>query len=212
MQLENASASVEQSDKNYLAAVLLSYFVGALGIDRFYLGYTGLGILKLVTFGGLGIWAFIDFLLIAFGKVRDKQGRVLEGYERNGRTVKIIAVILAVVIPLLWIGLVLLAVFLAIPLLQRSAPDAALRLGEQQIENRLQEYQTQNGGFPTQSEVENSQTEAAIEQFKQQGLIQDVEYRATPEGCDNQSTPCTGYEVIITQPDGKVKRFGNTNM
>lgn len=62
------------SDKDWLTAVLLSFFVGVLGIDRFYLGYNGLGILKLVTFGGCGIWALIDLVLIAMGNVPDSNG------------------------------------------------------------------------------------------------------------------------------------------
>jgi hypothetical protein len=62
------------SDKDWLTAVLLSFFVGVLGIDRFYLGHTGLGILKLITLGGCGIWALIDLILIAMGNVRDSNG------------------------------------------------------------------------------------------------------------------------------------------
>lgn len=65
------------SDKQWLVTVLISFFVGALGIDRFYLGYTGLGIAKLLTIGGLGIWALIDFILIALRTVPDSQGRPL---------------------------------------------------------------------------------------------------------------------------------------
>lgn len=62
------------SQKDWLTAVLLSFFVGVFGIDRFYLGYTTYGILKLITLGGCGIWALIDLILITMGKVTDSDG------------------------------------------------------------------------------------------------------------------------------------------
>jgi hypothetical protein len=65
------------SDKDWLATLLISFFVGWFGVDRFYLGYTGLGILKLITFGGCGIWYTVDLILIAMGKLDDSQGRPL---------------------------------------------------------------------------------------------------------------------------------------
>jgi TM2 domain-containing membrane protein YozV len=54
-----------KTNKNWIVALLLSIFLGSLGIDRFYMGYIGTGILKLITFGGFGIWWLIDLILIA---------------------------------------------------------------------------------------------------------------------------------------------------
>ncbi len=53
--------------KNFTIALLVSFFLGSLGIDRFYLGCPFTGILKLLTLGGLGIWALVDFIRIATG-------------------------------------------------------------------------------------------------------------------------------------------------
>jgi hypothetical protein len=65
------------SDKEWTPALLISLFLGGLAIDRFYLGYTGLGILKLITCGGCGIWAIYDLIMIAMNKLPDAQGRTL---------------------------------------------------------------------------------------------------------------------------------------
>lgn len=64
--------------KSQAVAFILSWLLGIFGIDRFYLGYTGLGILKLITVGGFGIWALIDFALIGMGCLKDAQGNSLK--------------------------------------------------------------------------------------------------------------------------------------
>jgi hypothetical protein len=63
--------------KEWLVALLLSIFLGVLGVDRFYLGHIGLGIAKLLTAGGCGIWYIIDIILIATGSLKDAQGQEL---------------------------------------------------------------------------------------------------------------------------------------
>lgn len=66
------------SDKSWATAILISFFLGAIGIDRFYLGYAGLGVAKLLlNWMTLGIWGLIDFVLIVLRKVPDAHGRPL---------------------------------------------------------------------------------------------------------------------------------------
>ncbi len=69
-----APQNAKAEGKSQLTAVLLSFFLGALGIDRFYLGYTGIGILKLLTLGVFGILALIDFIRILIGDLKPKNG------------------------------------------------------------------------------------------------------------------------------------------
>jgi TM2 domain-containing membrane protein YozV len=65
------------SQRDYVTLLLISWFLGIFGVDRFMLGQTGLGIGKLLTGGGCGIWALVDFILIAMRKVTDSEGMPL---------------------------------------------------------------------------------------------------------------------------------------
>jgi len=71
-------AKLATPGKSWLAALLLSIFLGPLGADRFYLGYIVFGTLKLLTLGGCGIWWLIDAILIASNVMKDARGNPLE--------------------------------------------------------------------------------------------------------------------------------------
>ena len=86
----------QASNKNYLTTFLLALFLGVFGVDRFYTGQVGVGILKLVTLGGCGIWAFIDTILILAGVRKDKFGRELYGREKDFKLSVIIFIIVIV--------------------------------------------------------------------------------------------------------------------
>lgn len=64
-----------KSDKSRALAAILAFFFGVFGAHRFYAGRIKSAIVQLLTIGGLGIWAFIDFIIILFGEFKDSSGR-----------------------------------------------------------------------------------------------------------------------------------------
>ena len=66
--------------KSKTTALILSAVLGCLGVDRFYLGYTGMGVLKLLTCGVFGVFYIIDIVNIATGKLAPEDG---SGYEED---------------------------------------------------------------------------------------------------------------------------------
>ncbi len=66
------------SDKKMVPACLLCFFLGFLGVHRFYVGKVGTGVLMIFTLGGLGIWTLIDFIMILTGSFKDIDGKALD--------------------------------------------------------------------------------------------------------------------------------------
>jgi len=62
------------SEKGFVPTLLLCIFLGGLGVHRFYAGRPVSGVVQLLTLGGLGVWSFIDLILIAVGNFSDGEG------------------------------------------------------------------------------------------------------------------------------------------
>ncbi len=71
-------ADAAATGKSQLIAAVLAFVVGYVGIHRFYLGYTGIGIAQILTLGGCGIWALIDLIRILMGDLKPKDGEYSE--------------------------------------------------------------------------------------------------------------------------------------
>ena len=87
--------------KSFVVTWILAFLLGTFGIDRFYLGKIGTGILKLITFGGLGLWTLIDLIITLVGARRDKAGQPLAGYAQY----KVLAWIVTIVLVVLGAGI-----------------------------------------------------------------------------------------------------------
>ena len=72
------STPLFMSNKSKFLAAILCFFLGVLGVHRFYVGKIGTGFLQLITAGGFGVWWIIDLILILLGKFTDSQGNALK--------------------------------------------------------------------------------------------------------------------------------------
>ena len=66
-----------ENKKSWITTLLLCFFLGGFGAHRFYVGKTGTGIAMFLTVGGLGVWTWIDLIMIVLGKFTDNKGNVI---------------------------------------------------------------------------------------------------------------------------------------
>ena len=71
--LLNSASST--TSKDWLTLFLLTFFVGILGVHRFYTGKIGTGFLMLITLGGFGVWFLVDLILVVTGQFTNKEGQ-----------------------------------------------------------------------------------------------------------------------------------------
>jgi len=74
---EDNAMAANNSDKDWTVLLILSILLGGLGVDHFYTGKIGTGILKLITAGGCMIWYIIDIINIVTEKFTDSDGNVV---------------------------------------------------------------------------------------------------------------------------------------
>lgn len=71
------------SNRDWNIALVLSILLGIFGADRFYVGRTGLGVLKLVTLGGYFIWWVMDVILLLQGRMKDDLGKLVQKPQKR---------------------------------------------------------------------------------------------------------------------------------
>lgn len=84
--------------KSFLLTAIFAIALGVFGVDRFYLGKVGTGVIKLLTCGGAGVWWLIDVILVLAGKTVDKANQPLEGVNTKNRLIAVGVLVVMIII------------------------------------------------------------------------------------------------------------------
>lgn len=183
-----APAPMQKPPKDFVVAWLLALFLGAFGVDRFYRGFIGLGLLKLLTCGGAGIWALVDLLIIIFTGGRDSTGQQLAGFEKNKKIAWIVTPIV----------LVLGLIFSAVNSATTAEPEASQER-EETVASAPVEVEPEAAVAEEDVDEETADVEEAVEQVEdgESSLeIGDVE-RTTEIGDEYFGSKAQGEYVVV---------------
>jgi TM2 domain-containing membrane protein YozV len=209
-----------ESSKNYIVAMILSYLFGYFGVDRFYLGKIGTGILKLITFGGFGIWYIIDFFMIGVGKLKAKDGLELEGFSKSvhiGKPIAIVVTVLNVIwIIFFWIYFVILTLIIGYGSVQIAARDDQRKTDIAAMQTGLDAFYVSNGYYPDlltlndsawrAKNMPNTLPEAFVDpgDISGAGVLSNTQapniyaYEVAPFGCSVVAADCRSFKLTAT--------------
>ncbi|MBP9852566.1 MAG: hypothetical protein QG629_674 [Patescibacteria group bacterium] len=190
----------ENPNREYVAAVLLSWLLGGWGIDRFYLGHTGLGVAKLLTGGGLGIWSLIDLILVTWGKMTQKDNPTpLKGFAQHNKLMKILVVVLGILGTLAIVGILITLVLAMSAGVKEQAKDVSVKTAVIAMQSYAEADYAERGRYPTASELDGMLQGRVDANSKS-----NVTYTPSPAGCDNTAAKCTGFVLEGQLGDGQV--------
>lgn len=141
-----------EGDKSFVGTFILSWLFGSLGVDRFYVGKIGTGILKLITIGGLGLWVTIDLIMITFGKFRDKQGKKLHDYEKNKGWAKVVGTII-IFVDLIALLIITALIITTTASIGKKAADSERQTDIQALHGSLNAYYGNTQSYPSLDQI-----------------------------------------------------------
>jgi RNA polymerase subunit RPABC4/transcription elongation factor Spt4 len=76
--INSHTSSTKEGQNKWIILLVLCWFLGVLGVHRFYTGHNLIGFLQLITLGFCGIWTLIDFIIIVTGNFKDSNGNYIK--------------------------------------------------------------------------------------------------------------------------------------